>query len=66
MGANVVHPASCVRDISFSRDHPPVTPSTSLEQQIRLQIIASYRGQAAEQWLRACLKCLRRLRVRRS
>ena len=35
------------------------TTSAPLERRVRLQIRASYHGVAAEQWLRACLHCLR-------
>jgi len=39
--------------------HTARTTSAPLERRVRLQIRASYHGVAAEQWLRACLHCLR-------
>ena len=41
----------------------PPSPVARLEQQIRRQIRASYRGHAAEEWLRACLWCLRNMAI---
>jgi hypothetical protein len=34
-----------------------------LEQQIRHKVRNCYRGAAAEEWLRACLRCLRKRRA---
>jgi len=55
MGANQA--IALVRQTVVS--HTARTTSAPLERRLRLQIRASYRGVAAEQWLRACLQCLR-------
>lgn len=63
MGANQAIPL--VRQTVVSYAARPVESSPTLKRRLRLQIRASYRGEAAEQWLRACLQCLR-VRKRRA
>jgi hypothetical protein len=56
MGTTVVKPIIKARARLASTARPFRAP---LEQQIVRRVRSCYRGQAAEEWLRACLRCLR-------